>query len=664
MHRVVASSVPGRSSGRAAWFAKKLRRAPHRQQILLAVSVTKLLGIVRFCPVFADPSAKRVAVLAGLALFLGAAEPRAIAPPATVFGFRLSASVVRLGEPIDAEVAVAPKGVVWPTGELPRLGCDEARRITRQARTLQAVPAEPVVAERFASATADWLDPHGFWSMASDAPVARAIEEQREALLQELEAPPRSGPCTAAISIGRSLRDWVTDLRVGLVKSRDLASRQPMQPRTWWSAIDSSPFEDGDARRRAQDTVRLIGHGLGTAETSLGGALRPYADDAVRRLTPELDAEGWGDVLLAAAVRAYLPQIDPHGAWAPLDEESSIYDLELEIDPPVRLWGDMTRTAIGARMDRDPLPPLKEGDVVLSIGGVSVAGLSIEQANQLGLFHDEPREVLFLREGRDQIERAAVARPSLERAAGDEIAADLPSELVGFGDGAVLVLRIADVPDDLGDRILTTIAAVEAPLGILLDLRGNGGGSTDGALAALGIFLPGAPLFPLRRRDGSIEVDRAPRLGDADRWHGPVAALVDGDSASAAEMIAGALAAYSRGPVLGARTYGKGCAQEYLDDEVGRGVLRLTTLLFCLPDGAPLQQVGVSPDISLGLPSGVERESNLAQAPASWSGPDVRDPSMVTPRPWPEHGGRVGAAHDPTIYRALRALGAARAARR
>jgi carboxyl-terminal processing protease len=116
--------------------------------------------------------------------------------------------------------------------------------------------------------------------------------------------------------------------------------------------------------------------------------------------------------------------------------------------------------------------------------------------------------------------------------------------------------------------------------------------------------------------------------------------------------------------VLGDRTYGKGCAQEYLDDESGRGVLRLTTLLFSLPDGAPLQQVGVTPDISLGLPAGVERESNLAQAPASWTGPDVRDPSMVTPRPWPEHGGRVGQAHDPTIYRALRALGAARAAKR
>ena len=185
-----------------------------------------------------------------------------------------------------------------------------------------------------------------------------------------------------------------------------------------------------------------------------------------------------------------------------------------------------------------------------------------------------------------------------------------------------------------------------------------------GALTALGIFLPGAPLFPLRRRDGTIEVDRAPRVVDGDHWKGPVAALVDGDSASAAEMIAGALMAYRRGPVLGSRTYGKGCAQEYLDDESGRGVLRLTTLVFSLPDGSPLQQVGVTPDIALGLPSGIEREANLSQAPSTWRGPDVRDQALVAPVPWPEHGGRVGLSGDEGVYRALRALGASRAAKR
>ena len=94
-----------------------------------------------------------------------------------------------------------------------------------------------------------------------------------------------------------------------------------------------------------------------------------------------------------------------------------------------------------------------------------------------------------------------------------------------------------------------------------------------------------APLFPMARRDGAIEVDRAPEPPLADRWTRPVATLVDGDTASAAEMIAGALSAYHRGPVVGERTYGKGCAQEYLDDDAQEGVVRLTTLLYALPDG-------------------------------------------------------------------------------
>ena len=84
--------------------------------------------------------------------------------------------------------------------------------------------------------------------------------------------------------------------------------------------------------------------------------------------------------------------------------------------------------------------------------------------------------------------------------------------------------------------------------GVVLDLRGNGGGSTDGALGALSLFLPGAPLFAMKRRDGTVETDRAPVPRERDRWTGPVATFVDGTTASAAEMIAGALAAYKRGP--------------------------------------------------------------------------------------------------------------------
>jgi carboxyl-terminal processing protease len=243
-----------------------------------------------------------------------------------------------------------------------------------------------------------------------------------------------------------------------------------------------------------------------------------------------------------------------------------------------------------------------------------------------------------------------------------------------YGDGDVVVVAIHDVRDDLGDELTRAVlhereGEVERRrtiAGVVLDLRGNGGGSTDGAIEALGLFIPGAPLFPMRRRDGSIDTDRAPEPPNVDRWRGPVAALVDGDTASAAEMIAGALAAYKRGPVVGATTFGKGCAQEYIDDDSHEGVLRLTTLLYALPDGTPVQRVGLVPTVRFpfAVPDSKDREATLSHAPPTWRGPDVRDRSLLAhgddgtwATAWPPSGGNVGPCKDTDVCRALRLLG-------
>src|SRR6185503_6191822 len=192
--------------------------------------------------------------------------------------------------------------------------------------------------------------------------------------------------------------------------------------------------------------------------------------------------------------------------------------------------------------------------------------------------------------------------------------------------------------------------------GILLDLRGNGGGSTDGAAGAIGVFLPGVPSFPLLRRGGSIEVQRAMVPEPAGQWRGPVAVLVAGYTASAAEMIAGALQSYARGVVVGTRTFGKGCIQEYFDDRSGDGVLRLTTMVFSLPDGAPLQGVGLTPTLGLAWPIPAEREATLTGTPPAWRGPDVRAPSAIGAPPWPAHHGKIGACADREVCAALARL--------
>jgi carboxyl-terminal processing protease len=372
--------------------------------------------------------------------------------------------------------------------------------------------------------------------------------------------------------------------------------------------------------------------------------------------------------------------VDAHGAWSPADETTSIYDVGLEGDPPLSLWEEMTRAPIGIRIDRGARAPLSNGDLVLSIDDVEAAGLSVEQSNQLALV---PRvhgvRVTALRDG-DVAPRelfVSVDAPRPARAAVETATSGLHAKRVGYGDGDVVVITVPEVPDDLGDRVEDALELARDAVGVVLDLRGNGGGSTDGALDALAPVLPGAPLFPMRRRDGSLEVDRAPMpLGP--RWDGPLAVLVDEETASAAEMITGALASYGRAVVLGRRTYGKGCAQEYLDDDAGAGLLRLTTLVFARPDGEPMQRTGIVPDVTLApaqstttltsptakpASGSADREAALSHSPSAWHGPDVR--SGTYPRPtWPSHGGHVGPCSDPELCRALSSLGARLAAAR
>ncbi len=590
-------------------------------------------------------------------------------PPAT-----WRAELEQLAEADEARCE-ATRGFRVPSGEPPRLGCDEARAVVAQARASLAVPAEPIEEARFALITSDWLDPHGLWSVAPDSPVGAQLRSRTAALLKELEAPPGSGACVAAVEIGSALSGWSTELRGLALESRAAPQHRGLARGKAWELVSSTPFEDGKVTRPARELARLLGRSAGAAEASYGDALRRHADALMERSLPERSAESWAEVVLAAAVRAYIPQIDPHGAWAPVDEETSIYDLDLEVDPPPRLWSDMTRTALGIRIDRGAHPPLADGDVVLSVGKLALAGMSVEQLTQVAVLDEQwqaaekpPVEVELLRAGASEpVRRWIGADLALDGGETAPPELELQTSDVRYGDGRVLVIRIPDVPDDLGDRVADVVARAregEPPLGILLDLRGNGGGSTDGALSTLGLFLPGAALFPMRRRGGDIEIDRAPTPAPEQAWSGPVAALVDGDSASAAEMIAGALASYRRGPVLGSRTYGKGCAQEYLDDDAKRGVLRLTTLVFSLPDGSPLQRVGVVPQVMLGQELASEREELLPRAPLAWRGPDVRDPHLVRDVPWPNSGGRVGQASDPTIARALRAIGTTRAASR
>jgi carboxyl-terminal processing protease len=565
------------------------------------------------------------------------------------------------------------RGLLLPTGDPTTVGCDDARTVVQQARASLAAPVAAIDAAKFADATADWLDPQGLWSAARDAPVGAVVKRSGDRLLSELQALPGAGPCATALEIGAELVSWSKELRRVFERGEQEGASHARSPTEAFRLASSTPFEDGAVTHGARELARELGLEVGTLRASYGEEIAPYAEAARNRAAPALDEESWSRVVIAAALRAYIPQLDAHGAWAPLDEEISIYDLALEANPPERLWTEMTRTAVGIRIDHGALPPLENGDVVLKVQDVSLAGVSVEQAEQLSVIPDARTGTRT----RVAVLRAHEAGPIdliVAPASGESVVSspeapppEFVTDLVRYGDGLTAVIPISDVPDDLGDRLeraLDRARDAHDLRGVMLDLRANGGGSTDGAIAALGLFMPGVSLFPMRRRDGEVEVERAPEVPADKRWNGPVAVLVDGDSASAAEMIAGALLSYHRAVVVGDRTYGKGCAQEYLDDDAHAGVLRLTTLLFALPDGSPVQKVGIQPHVRLSLPATTEREAFLTRALDPWRGPDVRDLARVKEAPWPTHGGRVGPCRDPLLCRALRAIGAAPAAAR
>lgn len=576
---------------------------------------------------------------------------RAVAPPSSAFAPESSDG--------SGDTHCAEHRLARPTGETTGLGCADVRRVIRQIHLKFPAPIGTPAPSRFAEGVTNWLDPYGHWSAAVETPSRALVFLHAERLLAEIEGK-GDGSCDAAREIGASLERSMDELRSVYDQALE---RAPRVSREAAAEIGIEPaFDDGQVTTPARVLARELGRRLGSIGSAYGESVSPYVAAARARYFPELDAEGWQRLVLAAALRGYVEAIDPHGQWAPRDEEWSLYAGDPSFDDPDRLWGDMVRTALGMRVVDQPVSPLEVDDLVLAVDGVATSGLSIEHAEQLSRAPNLPdselesRELVVLRRGEATprtLEVSVLAPDAAElREAldGDE----LEVELIPYGRSYAAVVSVPFVRDDLGERlaeVIDSLAPEGPPAGLLLDLRGNAGGSMDGATAALSVFLPGVPLFPLIHSGRLVEV-LSTRGGEPSSFQGPLAVLVDGRTASAAEMIAGALDRYRRAVVLGQATYGKGCVQEYFEDDARAGVLRLTTRLFTLPDGSSVQRNGIVPIVELGLPAVEEHEADVPGTLAAVEGPDVRV-ALPEPPAWPSPYGRVGPCRERVICRAL-----------
>lgn len=164
--------------------------------------------------------------------------------------------------------------------------------------------------------------------------------------------------------------------------------------------------------------------------------------------------------------------------------------------------------------------------------------------------------------------------------------------------GGAILLRVDSFTRGVGRQIRTSVQAVtERPGhgGFVLDLRGNPGGLLDEAVEVASAFLDGGTVVTYDRRGDGERTLRA--VGTADTAT-PLVVLVDGGTASAAEVVAGALQDRGRAVVVGARTYGKGSVQE--TQQLGDGsALELTVGHYRTPDGHDLDGHGITPDIEV-----------------------------------------------------------------
>jgi carboxyl-terminal processing protease len=235
---------------------------------------------------------------------------------------------------------------------------------------------------------------------------------------------------------------------------------------------------------------------------------------------------------------------------------------------------------------------LEDGDVISTIDGKPAIGLSSDTLRGLlrGAAGTAVRLVV-VRQGKEVSEPVNVVRAAI--AAPEVTGQMLPGDagyirLTSFG---------AQVGSEL-DAVLSRLKAHGAR-SYVLDLRDNGGGYRDGAIQVASHFVGNGPIVSTQERNGPPTVFNAlkiPTIG------APLAVLVNGDTASASEIVAGAIQDARAGTIVGVRTFGKGLVQEAFPLPDGAG-MKLTVARYFTPSGRNIEGTGITPDVVLAQPN-------------------------------------------------------------
>lgn len=229
---------------------------------------------------------------------------------------------------------------------------------------------------------------------------------------------------------------------------------------------------------------------------------------------------------------------------------------------------------------------LKQGDIIISVNGESTAAMSQDDAIHmmrgdpgtqviLGIYREsEAREIEF------KIVREIINVPSVEDKALEE------DSRIGYISLNQFHSRSAREMNESVNRLQGKNVQ-----GLILDLRDNGGGDFDASIAIAGIFLDGQEVVSVADARGNKTVHRASK-GSTKL---PLVVLVNNNSASASEILAGALRDNRRAVLVGEQTYGKGVVQTVYPLRNG-GALKLTTQKYFTPNGTDINEIGIHPD--------------------------------------------------------------------
>ncbi len=301
--------------------------------------------------------------------------------------------------------------------------------------------------------------------------------------------------------------------------------------------------------------------------------------------------------LIEDAINGMLQSLDPHSSYVSPD---NFNDLQVSTSGEYGGLGMEVTSESGvvkviAPIDDTPAQKagVKSGDYLTEIDGESIIGLTLSDAvDRMRGKPGEPITITVIRGDEDPMELTLI-REIIKRAVVKHEVKD------GIG-----YLRISQFNEQTSEGLTASISALKKEFGgkipgLVLDLRGNPGGLLDQSIRVSSAFLDGGEVVSTRGRLAS----------DTERYNAqngelvagvPLVVLIDGASASASEIVAGAIQDRGRGLVVGLTSFGKGSVQSVIPLRGGRdGALRLTTQRYYTPAGRSIQGTGIDPDIAV-----------------------------------------------------------------